>query len=128
MDDFRKSWFYSLLFLRHWTSYSLPTAKIGLWMMQWHWCFSPHWNTWTKARPVYTLSGYSLVFDTMRTMKLTVKLANLGVPTPTCNWILDFLIDRPQVVRMGSKTSAELKVSTGTPQVVRPPSWLEHLR
>ena len=58
---------------------------------------------------------YSSAFDTIRPMKLTVKLANLGVPTSTCDWILDFLIDRPQV-RMGDKTSAKLTVSTGTPQ------------
>ena len=59
---------------------------------------------------------YSSAFNTIRPMKLTVKLANLGVPTPTCNWILDFLKNRPQVLRMGKKTSAEITVSTGTPQ------------
>jgi len=36
----------------------------------------------------------------VRPMKLAAKLADLGVPTPTCNWILDFLTDRSQVVRM----------------------------
>ncbi len=49
-------------------------------------------------------------------MKLTAKLADLEVPTATCNWILDFLTDRPQVVRMGKEVSAELTVRTGTPQ------------
>ena len=68
----------------------------------------------TYARMLFL--DYSSAFNTIRPMKLTMKLANLGVPTPTCNWILDFLIDRPQVVRMGSKTSAKLTVSTGTPQ------------
>lgn len=37
---------------------------------------------------------YNSAFNTIRSMKRTVKLANLSVPTPTCNWILDFLIDR----------------------------------
>ena len=68
----------------------------------------------TYARLLFL--DYSSAFNTIRPMKLTVKLADLGVPTPTCNWILDFLIDRPQVVRLGKKVSAELTVSTGTPQ------------
>ncbi len=59
---------------------------------------------------------YSSAFNTIRPLKLTAKLADLGVPTPSRNWILDFLTDRPQVVRMGKKVSAELTVSTGTPQ------------
>ncbi|XP_075884511.1 zinc finger BED domain-containing protein 6-like [Nelusetta ayraudi] len=48
----------------------------------------------------------------------SAKLADLGIPTPTRNWILDFLTDRPQVVRMGKKVSAQSQftVSTGTPQ------------
>ncbi|KAJ8369551.1 hypothetical protein SKAU_G00095790 [Synaphobranchus kaupii] len=59
---------------------------------------------------------YSSAFNTIRPMKLIVKLTDLGVPTPTCNWILDFLTDRPQVVRMGNKVSGKLTISTGTPQ------------
>lgn len=41
---------------------------------------------------------YSSIFNTIRPMTLTVQLANLGTPTPTRNWILDFLTERPQVV------------------------------
>lgn len=48
----------------------------------------------------------------MRPGKLTKKLTYLGVPTP--NWILDFLTDGPQVVRMGGRASAALTVSTGS--------------
>ncbi len=59
---------------------------------------------------------YSSAFNTIRPMKLTSKLVDLGVPTPTCNWILYFLTDRPQVVRIGKNVSAELTVSTGTSQ------------
>lgn len=68
----------------------------------------------TYARLLFL--DYSSVFHTIRPMKLTGKLADLGVPTPTRNWILDFLIDTPQVVRMGNAVSAELTVSTGTLQ------------
>ncbi|KAK7879986.1 hypothetical protein WMY93_033333, partial [Mugilogobius chulae] len=40
---------------------------------------------------------YSSAFNTIRPVRLIEKLAELGIPTPTCNWILDFLIERPQV-------------------------------
>lgn len=59
---------------------------------------------------------YSSAFNDIRPIKLTGKLAKLGVSTPTCYWILDFLTDRPQVVRIGKKVSAELTVSPGAPQ------------
>ncbi len=49
-------------------------------------------------------------------MKLASNLVDLGIPTPTCNWIPGFLTDRPQMVRIGKKVSAELIGSTGTPQ------------
>lgn len=48
-------------------------------------------------------------------MKVTVKLADLGVPTPAhCNWILNFQTDRQQVVGIERKVSAELQVRTHT--------------
>lgn len=59
---------------------------------------------------------YSSAFNTIRPGRLTEKLTDLGVPTPTCNWILDFLTERPQVVRMGRRVSAELIISTESPQ------------
>ncbi|XP_029106248.1 uncharacterized protein LOC114910215 [Scleropages formosus] len=59
---------------------------------------------------------YSSDFNTIRPGKLITKLTDLGVQTTTCNWILDFLTDRPQVVRMGRRVSGELTVSTGSPQ------------
>lgn len=46
---------------------------------------------------------YSSAFNTIRPGRLIMKLADLGVPTPTCNWILDFLTERPQVVKMGGR-------------------------
>jgi len=68
----------------------------------------------TYARMLFL--DYSSAFNTIRPGKLIKKLTDLGVPTPTCNWILDFLTERPQVVRMGGRVSTELTVSTGSPQ------------
>jgi len=49
-------------------------------------------------------------------VKLVLKLRNLELNTSLCNWILDFLTGRPQVVRMGSLISSVLTLSTGAPQ------------
>jgi len=59
---------------------------------------------------------YSSAFNTIRPGKLIKKLVHLGVPTTTCNWVLDFLTNRQQRVRIGSNISTELTLSTGTPQ------------
>ncbi|KAM9414070.1 uncharacterized protein ACWYII_025593 [Salvelinus alpinus] len=40
----------------------------------------------------------------------------LELNTSLCNWILDILTCRPQVVRVGSNTSAMLILNTGAPQ------------
>ena len=42
---------------------------------------------------------YSLVFNTIVPSKLITKLRILGLNTSLCNWMLDFLTGRPQVVR-----------------------------
>ena len=59
---------------------------------------------------------YSSAFNTIVPAKLVPKLRGLGLKTPLCNWILDFLTSRPQVVRMGNHTSSSLTLSTGAPQ------------
>ncbi|KAI4898937.1 hypothetical protein NFI96_007064 [Prochilodus magdalenae] len=43
-------------------------------------------------------------------------LLTLGLTPGLCNWALNFLTDRPQSVRIGSRTSSTRTVSTGTPQ------------
>ena len=48
--------------------------------------------------------------------KLITKLRTLGLNTSLCNWILDFLMARPQVVTVGNNTSATLILNTGAPQ------------
>ena len=44
------------------------------------------------------------------------KLSTLGLNTPLCNWILDFLTCRPQSVRIGGQSSDTITLSTGSPQ------------
>uniref|UniRef100_A0A8C7I238 Reverse transcriptase domain-containing protein n=1 Tax=Oncorhynchus kisutch TaxID=8019 RepID=A0A8C7I238_ONCKI len=60
---------------------------------------------------------YSSAFNTIVPSKLITKLRILGLNTSLCNWILDFLMGRPQVVRLGSNTSPMLILNTGAPQV-----------
>ena len=45
---------------------------------------------------------YSSAFNTILPSKLIIKLRILGLNTSLCNWILDFLTSRPQVVRVGN--------------------------
>uniref|UniRef100_A0A8K9WXB8 Reverse transcriptase domain-containing protein n=1 Tax=Oncorhynchus mykiss TaxID=8022 RepID=A0A8K9WXB8_ONCMY len=59
---------------------------------------------------------YSSAFNTIVPSKLITKLRILGLNTSLCNWILDFLTVRPQLVRVGSNTSAMLILNTGAPQ------------
>lgn len=77
-------------------------------------CFTPHPALLDSRRTMFL--DYSSAFNTIRPGRLTENLTDLGVPTPTCSWILDYLTERPQVVRMGRRVSAELAVSTGSPQ------------
>jgi hypothetical protein len=59
---------------------------------------------------------YSSAFNNIVPSKLITKLRTLGLNTSLCNWILDFLMGRPQVVRVGNNTSATLTINTGAPQ------------
>jgi hypothetical protein len=49
---------------------------------------------------------YSSAFKIIVPSKLITKLRILGPNSTLCNWILDFLTGRPQVVTVGSNTSA----------------------
>ena len=46
---------------------------------------------------------YSSAFNTIVPSELITKLRTLGLNTCLCNWIRDFLMGRPQVVRVGNK-------------------------
>ena len=69
-------------------------------------------NTYVRMLSI----DYSSAFNTIVPSKLITKLRILGLNTSLCNWILDFLTGRPQVVRVGNNTSATLILNTGAPQ------------
>lgn len=49
-------------------------------------------------------------------IKLGIKLNRLGLHTHLCNWVLDFLTNRPQTVCMGNHASTSITLSTRAPQ------------
>ena len=58
---------------------------------------------------------YSSAFNTIEPTKLITKLRTID--PNTCTWILDCLMGRPQVVRVGNNTSAtQMILNTGAPQ------------
>jgi hypothetical protein len=59
---------------------------------------------------------YSSGFNTIVPTKLITKLRILGLNTSLCNWIPDFLMRRPHVLRVGNNTSVTLIFNTGAPQ------------
>ena len=46
---------------------------------------------------------YSSAFNTIIPHTLHKKLLNLCLPPPTCTWILDFLTNRKQDVKIGAQ-------------------------
>ncbi|KAK1784717.1 hypothetical protein P4O66_003396 [Electrophorus voltai] len=59
---------------------------------------------------------YISAFNTIIPSLLTTKLEDLGLHTSLCDWISNFLTDRPQSVRVGHCVSSTLTLSTGAPQ------------
>uniref|UniRef100_A0A669CX86 Reverse transcriptase domain-containing protein n=1 Tax=Oreochromis niloticus TaxID=8128 RepID=A0A669CX86_ORENI len=59
---------------------------------------------------------FSSAFNTIIPQQLICKLDRLGLSTSLCNWLLDFLSQRPQAVRVGNKVSNSITLSTGAPQ------------
>ncbi|KAG5852656.1 hypothetical protein ANANG_G00064880 [Anguilla anguilla] len=59
---------------------------------------------------------FSSAFNTIIPSKLITKPGDLGINPSFCNWILDFLTNRPQYVRLDNLTSSTLILSTGVPQ------------
>ncbi|KAI3372701.1 hypothetical protein L3Q82_023163, partial [Scortum barcoo] len=47
---------------------------------------------------------------------LVQKLTTLGLSSTLCNWVLDFLTDRPQSVRIHDVSSSSITLSTSSPQ------------
>ncbi|KAI3374360.1 hypothetical protein L3Q82_005961 [Scortum barcoo] len=59
---------------------------------------------------------FSSAFNTIIPKQLICKLDKLGLSTSLCNWLLDFLSQRPQAVRVGNNISSSITLSTGAPQ------------
>ncbi|KAI5616377.1 gastrula zinc finger protein XlCGF28.1-like [Silurus asotus] len=59
---------------------------------------------------------FSSAFNTIIPQHLIEKLSLLGLNTSLCNWILDFLTERPQSVRIRNSISSTTTLSTGAPQ------------
>lgn len=59
---------------------------------------------------------FSSAFNTILPDRLVTKLVGRGLPSSICIWILDFLTNRSQRVRVDSHTSATITLSTGSPQ------------
>uniref|UniRef100_A0A3P9IWZ8 Reverse transcriptase domain-containing protein n=1 Tax=Oryzias latipes TaxID=8090 RepID=A0A3P9IWZ8_ORYLA len=59
---------------------------------------------------------FSSAFNTVIPSKLTTKLGDLEINTSLCNWIMDFLTNRPQHVRSGHTHSTTITLNTGVPQ------------
>ncbi|KAI4900497.1 hypothetical protein NFI96_007889, partial [Prochilodus magdalenae] len=59
---------------------------------------------------------FSSAFNTIIPQHLIGKLGVLGLNTSLCNWVLDFLTDRPQSVKIGNNISSTTTLSTGAPQ------------
>ena len=59
---------------------------------------------------------FSSAFNTIIPQHLMGKLEQLGFITALCYWLLDFLTNRPQSVRVGQHTSDVISLSTGSPQ------------
>ena len=59
---------------------------------------------------------FSSAFKSIVHSKLILKVRDLGLGTYICNWIVNFLTGRPQVVTFVSSTSSTLILNTGAPQ------------
>ena len=59
---------------------------------------------------------YSSPFNTIVSPKRITNQMTQGLNASVRNWILDFLMGLPQLIRVGSYTSATLILNTGAPQ------------
>ncbi|KAI3366309.1 hypothetical protein L3Q82_000426 [Scortum barcoo] len=59
---------------------------------------------------------FTSAFNTFIPQTLVQKLTTLGLSSTLCNWVLDFLTDRPQSVRIHDFSSSSITLSTGSPQ------------
>ncbi len=106
----------ALCCLLHWTHYNLRSnhSTDDAIAFTLHTALSHLENKNTYVRMLFV--DYSSAFNTIVPATLVAKLQILGLNRSLCSWILYFLTDRSQVVRMGNNTSSPLILNTGAPQ------------
>ncbi len=67
-----------------------------------------------KNRSIHIYKLFSLAFNSIIPTLLQTKLTQLSVPSSICQWIISFLTDRQQLVRMGKFMSNIHITNTGT--------------
>ena len=79
---------------------------------------SPNSDVSSQSRMEFStlFIDFSSAFNTIIPQQLICKLDQLGLNTSLCNWVLDFLSERPQAVRVGNNISSSITLSTGAPQ------------
>ena len=68
----------------------------------------------TYARVLFI--DYSSAFNTIVPYKLYKKLLSMSFDPTVCNWLLDFLLNRPQFVKFNNMFSNTIVLNTGAPQ------------
>lgn len=68
----------------------------------------------TYARILFI--DFSSAFNTIIPGKLFDKLTNMSLDSSMCRWILDFLLNRPQTVKLDGSCSDVVVLNTGAPQ------------
>ena len=68
----------------------------------------------TYARVLFI--DFSSAFNTIIPGKLFDKLINMSLSPSVCRWILDFLLNRPQIVKLDGVCSDSVVLNTGAPQ------------
>ena len=63
---------------------------------------------------------YSSAFKTIVSSKLIIELVALGLNPALCNWVLDILMGRPQVVKVGNNTFTSLILNASQGCVLSP--------
>uniref|UniRef100_A0A669BIH3 Reverse transcriptase domain-containing protein n=1 Tax=Oreochromis niloticus TaxID=8128 RepID=A0A669BIH3_ORENI len=71
-------------------------------------------NNNTYARMLFI--DFSSAFNTIHPSQLIRKLTDLGISSLICKWLLDYLTNRPQHVRLDNRCSSTITMNTGVPQ------------
>lgn len=68
----------------------------------------------TYARTLFI--DFSSAFNTIKPHLLIRKLVDIGISPALCKFVLDFITERRQSVRIGNKLSSVVIINTGSPQ------------